>query len=554
MRTLRQCLLDTDPVLLRVIAGRWSIDPTGLKPRDLIAQLERAIGDPTRSSRMLAVLTPAERDALSALLSAGGTLPTPNFSQRFGSIRAVGPARLEREQPWRAPASPAEGLWYLGLIYKGFEQLPSGAMREVFFAPNELAPLLPLLKSTRPEIEPLALAAAPDQAETQADHLADDLCTLLSHLHNNFVRIQGHPLRSASEPMRRALTAQLHHDDADRIELLLHLADRARLTRINGQRLRPDPRPSTDWLRAATLDQLRILFEAWRASEQWSDLPHVRALHIERAVSIRTDPVAIRATILDALRAAVPNAWHPIDALIDRIKMQSPDFLRADFDTDYIRDPLTDQYLRGFNAWPHIEGALIRYIITCPLFWLGAIDLDVTPQTFRLTTVGGSLLGIETEQPAAPSSDHFFVRADATIDVSTARRYDRFQLARVAEPIGLYRDGYRYRITPSSLARAASQKIGAAKVIEFLARSAGSNLPPTLIKAIERWAKKGTEVKVERAVVVRVKDAAILKRLQESPKTRGITIEVLGPTAARINEKDWPKLVAILAEAGVLVD
>jgi hypothetical protein len=28
----------------------------------------------------------------------------------------------------------------------------------------------------------------------------------------------------------------------------------------------------------------------------------------------------------------------------------------------------------------------------------------------------------------------------------------------------------------------------------------------------------------------------------------------LGPTAARINEKDWPKLVAILAEAGVLVD
>jgi hypothetical protein len=51
-----------------------------------------------------------------------------------------------------------------------------------------------------------------------------------------------------------------------------------------------------------------------------------------------------------------------------------------------------------------------------------------------------------------------------------------------------------------------------------------------------------------------VKDAAILKRLQESPKTRGISIEVLGPTAARINERDWSKLVAILAEAGVLVD
>ena len=53
-------------------------------------------------------------------------------------------------------------------------------------------------------------------------------------------------------------------------------------------------------------------------------------------------------------------------------------------------------------------------------------------------------------------------------------------------------------------------------------------------------------MKVKRAVIVQVKDAAILKRLQESPRTRGITIEVLGPTAARINEKDWPKLVATL--------
>jgi hypothetical protein len=79
-------------------------------------------------------------------------------------------------------------------------------------------------------------------------------------------------------------------------------------------------------------------------------------------------------------------------------------------------------------------------------------------------------------------------------------------------------------------------------------------VPPTLAKAIQRWASTGTEVKVERAVIVQVKDAAILKRLQESPKTRGLSIEPLGPTAARINEKDWPKFVSILAEAGVLVD
>ena len=569
MRTLRQCLLDTDLVLLRVIASRWSVDPTGLKPRELMAQVEHAIGDPARSSKMLDVLTQAERDALRALLSAGGTLPAPNFSQRFGSIRSVGPARLERDQPWRTPVSPAEGLWYLGLLYKGFEQLPSGAMREVFFAPQELSPLLPLLKTTDLITEPLPITSRPDHVQSCGDYLADDLCTLLSHLHNNFVRIQNQRLRSVVEPVRTALALHLRNDDADRIEFLLHLADRARLLKITGQRLRPDPKPCADWLRAASLDQLRILFQAWRSDTDWNELQRVRTLRVERATSIRHDPVAIRTVIIDALRAAVPKAWHPLDMLIARIKTESPDFARSDFDTDYIRDAASGEYLRGFGAWERIEGSLIRYIMNSPLFWLGAIDLDLTPalahnasvgasvpqsSAFMLTTIGASLLGIETDHSTAAMSNHFLVRIDATIVVSAARRYDRFQLARVADLSGVDEDEYRYRLTPSSLARAASQKIDALKVIEFLTRTAEPGLPPTLIKAIERWASKGTEVKVDRAVIVRVKDAAILKRLQESPKTRGLSIEPLGPTAAKINERDWPKLVSVLAEAGVLVD
>ena len=78
----------------------------------------------------------AEREALRTLLTAGGTLPVANFSQRFGSIRSVGPARLEREQLWRNPISPAENLWYLGLLYRGFEQLPNGAINRLLWTPE----------------------------------------------------------------------------------------------------------------------------------------------------------------------------------------------------------------------------------------------------------------------------------------------------------------------------------------------------------------------------------------------------------------------------------
>ena len=82
----------------------------------------------------------------------------------------------------------------------------------------------------------------------------------------------------------------------------------------------------------------------------------------------------------------------------------------------------------------------------------------------------------------------FAVRADATIHISPARRYDRFQLARVADLIAVVNEEYRYRLTPSSLTRANSQKISTEKVLDFLAQAADHDLPPALTKALQRWA------------------------------------------------------------------
>ncbi len=574
MRTLRQCLLDTDAALLRVIAARWSIDATGLKLRDLVTRVENELSQPARASKMIEVLSPAERDAFRSLLTAAGTLPAINFAQRFGSIRPVGPARLEREQPWRSPVSPAEGLWYLGFIYRGFEQLPNGAMREVYFAPQEFAPLLPLLKVSAPPVEPLPLTSTPGHIESIEDRLADDLCTLLDYLHNNFVRVSGSLKISIDHAQ---LDRLLHRSDAGWIDFIIRLAVRARLLKIDNHRLRPDPKPASDWLQATSRDQLRILFEAWRTDPQ--SALNALPLVLEPKGPWIKDPIAAGAAILAALRGAVPNAWHDIQALLDRMKSNSPDFARSEFDTGYIRNTATGEYLRGFAAWNQVEGELIRQIIVQPLPWLGMIDLgssdptsntqhpisnlqsptsnfSLQPSAFSLTHIGASLLGLEADEAAKfmNRATHFSIHPNATIDVAAARRYDRFQLARIANLIDRRADEFIYRLTPSSLTRAQSQKITPAKAIEFLAHAAGRELPPSVLKAIERWAKKGAEVKVERAVIVRVKDAAILKRLQESPKTKAIAIEVLGPTAARINERDWPKLAAILAESGVLVD
>ena len=535
MRPLRQYLIDTEPALLRVIASRWDVPLDATQPRAIAGAITAWLSSPDHARAIIERLAASEREALRALIANGGSMGASAFAQRFGSIRPIGPARLERDQPWRAPVSPAEGLWYLGLIFRGFEQRPGG-MQDVIVAPPELHPLRALLTVPGLPTDTLPPVAAPDTFRSGDATLADDLCTFLAHL---------------LDPRRAAWTRQLRDPDPDRLAFLNHLAQRARLVRPDRRKL--DPAPVLAWLGAPTLDQLRGLFTAWSDDPAWNDLHHIDTLKPEATGSWSNDPVGARRAIFSHLRAALPNTWHAIDAFAARIKQQSTDFARAEFDTWYIRDAATGEYLRGFEAWDKIEGALIRHILTRPLFWLGMIDWG--SNAFKVTPVGAVLLGLTeaTSITAREPGSQYRVHPDATISVSASRRLDRFQLARVADFVSAG-DVYTYRLTPASLARARAQKIDVARILDSLKHASGAELPPSVHKAVQRWSSKGIEAKVEHTIVLRVKSQAILKSLQASPKTRELIGEILGPTTVKVGEKNWPKLVNILAEMGVLVD
>ena len=533
MRSLRQLLVDSEPALLRVIASRWDIPiDASTRPRDIAGAIAAGLSRADHALGIVERLTPPEREALRALIANGGSMGASGFAQRFGSIRPIGPARLERDQPWRAPVSPAEGLWYLGLIYRAFEQRPGG-MQEVIVAPVELHALRPLLAAQDLPAEALPPVAAPERPTCAGAMLADDLCTLLAHLLN---------------PRDRAWTRQLRDPDPDRLVFLSHFAQRARLVQPDQRRL--DPAPALAWLGAPTLDQLRGLFSAWSDDGAWNDLQHVPGLKLEATGQWSNDPVAARRAILRHLRAALPETWHPIDALVAHIKQQSPDFARSDLDTGYIRDAASGDYLRGFAAWDRVEGALIKSVLHRPLLWLGVVD--VGRDVFRITPVGAVLLGRSDARLSEPAAK-YTVQSDATIVVSASRRYDRFQIARVADFVSAG-DVYVYRLTPGSLARARSQRIDVGRIIESLRRASQVDLPAPVIKALQRWAGKGSEARLERAIILRVKSPAILKSLQSSPKTRALIGEALGPLAVKVDEKNWHRLVTALAEMGLLTD
>lgn len=124
---------------------------------ELVDRLTVALLRPDVINRALQRLSHAQREALDAVVAAGGELPWRDFRQRFGDIRPYRPWREEApERPWEAPISPAEALWFRGLIYR-LPRRPRSGQQVRIVIPDALLERLP-----RPEAPAVGDAAVAD--------------------------------------------------------------------------------------------------------------------------------------------------------------------------------------------------------------------------------------------------------------------------------------------------------------------------------------------------------------------------------------------------------
>ena len=566
MRPLHQCLLDTDLVRLRAIARFWDVELTTNRQRDAAAQLAEAMARPEAAAEAWDALPDDQRPALEELLAAGGQMPLRIFARQWGEIRAMGPGRQERERPWQEPASPAEGLWYKGFISRAFEQRPEGSY-EVVFVPPELRAHLPVPPTPRP-IMALEPAPEPSAVRSAGDAFLDDACGLLAYLQNERLR----PRPDGGWPPRHEarLAHRLHEADPARLAFLRHVVRRLGWLRgTDAGHLRPDPGPVAAWLQSPTGQQRRALAEAWRDDPTWNDLSHVPTTNPEDTGAWHNDPLLARQAILHHLKTCAPETWYTIDGFVTAVKEADPDFQRPDGDYTswYIRDAATGAYLSGFESWDAVEGALIGYLITGPLAWLGLTDLGtgrdpmpgsprpsslVSHAAFRLTPAGADFLGL-ADLPPEPEPPPMSLRSDFTVLVPPARRYERFQLARVADWMRTG-DPLVYRLSPASLERARRQGIPVARVLEFLGRTTGAPVPRFVEAALTRWEARGAEARLEQGVLLRLSSEGLMAQVASSPLTRHLIREQVGPTIALVHGRDWPRLVAALGEMGLLPD
>jgi len=549
-RTLAQCLTDVDAVRLEVIARRWGLEYLPDRRIEAVAAMEAQMGDPQRVEEIWASLSPQERAALEFLHAVGGAVAWPTFVRRWGMVRDMGPGRLRQERPWESPASVAESLWYRGLVYRTVVEGPTG-LYEVALIPDSLRALLPLSSILLFRLTP---SPPPTSPVPPTDALLDDLCTVLAYF-------QVHPVRAAAggkwpSSAEADLARYLCDPDPERWAFLRHLIQCLGWLRVDrAGHLRPSPEPVTDWLQAPPARQRLTLARAWRKDPTWDDLRRVPTLRPEETGSWRNDPLLAREAVLRHLAACSPGEWYRLADFVAAVKEADPDFQRPDgnYDTWYIRDAVSGEYLRGFENWDRVEGALIRYIITGPLAGLGMVAVtDGEDACFSLTPTGAAFLG-RADPPEEPPPPPMSIRPDFVLEVPAGQRYERFQVSRVAEWLHIG-DPSLYRLTPASLERARQQRIPPQRVVAFLEEATGEPVPPVLRRALERWAQRGPEARLESAILLRVQDEALLRELAAAPATRRYIREIVAPTVALVSPEDAPKLAQALVERGILPD
>ena len=494
---LRDRLAEYPPIMLEAIADSWRISLTDEQVPDIIERLASELTRGESVHRAVRRLGKAERDAL-AYISSVGQVRAHVLTRKFGEIRRLGPGRLEWEEAWQSPISPAERLWFMGLICREYG-VDGPYHGEVYFVPSEVRLALPPLHVSLPEFR-VEAAEPPPVTREAGDAFARDVFAVLCHLRNHSVRgRQGILARHELGRLRPRLTS----DRSPRLELLHHLCLCAGLVRRQDGLWRPTSQAS-GWLRSSAQGRHRLLFHAWLADTDWNELCLMPTVSCDDT-GWRCDPVLARKAVVSYLARCAVGVWSTVASLIDSIYQVDADFLRPDGDYEawYIRDVTTGQYLTGFRSWRQVEGALIRYLLQYPLLWLGIVAMGQLRRgelavSFRVTDEGadtlqtweaGSSSDVGHESHAKPALP-LVLGSDLSLTASLEGSwYDRFLLERFARWIKEDEHVACYVLDKESVQVALADGITAGQIESFLRRATKGRVPSEVLRALRAWSR-----------------------------------------------------------------
>lgn len=549
MRTLLQTLQDRDRGFLRVVAELWGLEmPSGSS--DEIAQtLAEHMTDPEQLEDLLASLPDQAAELLDQLAREGGRTPFARIDRTYGPFREMGPGRRDREQPWRQPASALEIVWYRGLLGRAFADSPLGP-QEFIYLPSDLALLLRKDHEHR-SVTPGNQTQTPARVERADTSAVDDATTILAAFRKR------PPERVPLRRERRAQLSEFLYQSVS-VDLIVDLLLDLRL--LEGKSYEPAPDYVGPFLEASRSQALKMLIAAWRDTERWNDLaalPHLRFA----AANWPNDAGISRRAALELFQPIPTGEWWDLATFLADVKRYHPAFQRpgGDFESWYLQDA-SGAFLNGIEHWDSVDGAYLRFVIEGPLHWLGITDLGRSDQgapinCFRLTPASKLLLNPESRLHVEDPDSKITVKSNGEVIVPRgADRVTRYQIARISAWDPPDRLGHHFRLTPGALQIAKEQGLNARHILQLLENAVESGLPPSVVRAVERWSRTGIEARLAHTLLLRVEEPAILETLVEHVSTKRHIAEILTPTTAIIAEADWPSLRDAAARLGLLLE
>ncbi len=570
MPSLAQALPTNDIGFLRIVASIWGLELTSSDPAEAAVELAESLCDAELLEEVVATLSKDGRSALAALVAENGRMPWVAFARRFGELREMGPGKRDREQPQLAPSSAAEVLWYRALMFKAFfnpeKNVLEGSVekgpQEFAFIPDDLFMALEFSEglsepireaqaaySDEPEINSLGPAVPPYAAQPGLTTAGDAL---------------GRPASPAEKAVLIPATDRIL-DEACSYLAALRIGQDPPLLRMTQVVMReflkvsglitpagPNPESVKIFLEAPRENALSILLDGWHVSESFNDLRQLPGLLFEGAWN--NQPLVTREFILNLLEPIPDDQWWSLAAFVRDIKMRYPDYQRpaGDYDSWFIKRQSDGVFLRGFNNWDEIDGALIRYIICGPLHWLGLLDLAVSEEGGAVTAFRAH----DQTQISLPAEENAKLTVTSQGKIIIPRltpRAARYQIARFCEWDTPKDQEYPYRVTAGSLKRAREQGLKAEHLLSLLRKHTSAPLPPPFVKALQRWELNGTEARIENLVVLKVARPEVLNELRASKAGRFLG-EIIGPTTVVIQAGAQSRVMSALAELGLLAE
>lgn len=246
--------------------------------------------------------------------------------------------------------------------------------------------------------------------------------------------------------------------------------------------------------------------------------------------------------------------------MLAMVKNQAPDFQRpaGDYDSWFIRDEGSENYLRGFEHWDEVDGRLLYFILTGPLHWLGLVNLAGGDSRGKFTAFqlnSNAQAMMRGELPLLKSDEgHEVVFKDNTALVVPlySSRELRYQIGRFCEFSKAVNNESWYRLTPVSLEAASNQGLHIHQFVQLLERFRSMPVPISLKNLAQRWEEHGLEARIKTGVLLRFSNEAACVTFLREPKAARLVAETLNPTTLLIHKEGQEVALRLLAAMGIL--